>query len=498
MKNWALRQTFSLFHHTQSTKLFNIKMPKIILSILLLCFCACSCLHSAPDCGALQSVTAQANKNTRYDETYLRQAKPDAQLKAIFDSVNLFKYLDIQDEGCTWGGYLAHFVLSYEKRTYVVSMACDENQFTVRELYRNRPNSLNKTEGNSIHLESPELYSALSLYLREHPPCEPPALEQGNLWLVASMKSWRVGDSHHYYSDNTKPFDPRSVKSGDAPEEGERYWPMMRGDVNEWLESIPKELMQELLTACSWGGAGEILFIPGRRVVQHPGLIAGSCPLDLYLPAMFATQDDLPLAEMMDQLQLLYQLHDLGYIRLEKVDGEHRWCWTSKAYEHQGGTMERKKGLTLWTLPEELEMHYEPALSLIGGNVQPALLYSVAEHREGISYALDTRRANEGYNKALASNEQKPVMEWGHSCAANEEQWLQHLDQQSEMASNNPSLFQDPLSCWEITLKDWVEPSHGKGARSEYRIFSFPKGDIKSYYKTRRQKPIISYQINRD
>lgn len=490
-------EKLSLLYHPQSTKLFNIKMSKIILSILLLCFCACSCLHTAPDCGALQSVTVQAHKNTRYDETYLRQAKPDARLKAIFESVNLFKDLDIQDEGCTWGGYLAHFVLSYEKKTYLVSMACDENQFTVRELYRNRPNALNKTEDNYIYLESPELYAALSLYLKEHPPCEPPALEQGNLWLVASMKSWRVGDSSYYY--NSEPLDSRSVKSAPTSKEGERYWPIMRGDVNEWLESIPKELMQELLTACSWGGAGEILFIPGRRVEQHSGLIAGGpVARDLYLPAMFATRDDFPLAEIMDQLQLLYQLHDLGYIRLEKVDGEHRWCWTSKAYEHQGRTMERKKGLTLWTLPEELEMHYEPALRLIEGKVQPALLYSAAEHREEISYALDARRANEGYDKALASNEQKPVMEWGHPCAANEEQWLQHLDQQSEMASNSPSIFHDPLSCWEITLKDWVEPSHSKGARSEYRIFSFPKGDLKSYYKTRRQKPVISYQINRD
>lgn len=62
-----------------------------------------------------------------------------------------------------------------------------------------------------------------------------------------------------------------------------------------------------------------------------------------------------------------------------------------------------------------------------------------------------------------------------------------------EMQPYSPNSLMSPRECQEITIKGWQDALPEQGARSQYHIYSFPKGDIKSYYQSRRKKPILFF-----
>lgn len=463
----------------------------LLRSLCLACmamFSLQACSTTPPDCGSLHAVSAQAAHPLRYDESYLRSVKSDSYLLEIFTGVNLFEDLDKQDaleEKQTWSGNHAQFLLQYEKKLYLVGMYRDEDQFSVMEVKRNRPNNaLNELADASIALESPELYAQLLAYLKEHPVAAAEPFHKGDLYLVASFKTWRFNHDSRYH------FGKLAKNTKIEPSSSSGAWLLMRPDINEWMENLPSELFRYIVESIC-GNKGKLVFIPGRRDVQREGLIAGYGPADLFLPALFATQDpDMELEPLMSTLQLLYQLHELGYIEVQKVYGEELFCWTDKAYKHQADTLEEKKGLSARSLHDELAQTWGYACCLIDGT-PPALLYTSATYHETPSIALNHCRAAEGYVSGTYSPD--IILNWSVSRLTQTELWLSYLEVQEEMQPYSPNSLMSPRECQEITIKGWQDALPEQGARSQYHIYSFPKGDIKSYYQSRRKKPILFF-----
>ncbi len=470
---------------------------KYLLSSILYSVSLLSCAQSKPECGELQSVIAQPIRDCRIDESFLREAHSDEPLKALLLDVDIFEDIKDQERISKLGdfsGHHAHFILNYEGCTHLLGMYRAANLFSIRKIERLRPNKLNKTSDESYYLESPELYSQLLAYLEANPIKKPEPSPEGELYVAASLKSWRFAQPSEYQYEN---IHARLTKLAAQSHDGKIdhcQVERMRMDINEWIEKLPAEILERIAQFSSC--CGEVYFVPGLRYPRPTGPIAGYYPEHLHLPAMFLTRDFSDLPCLMDNLQLLYQLHHLGYIECCKDERYLGLRWSSKAENLSPASKE----MSLTTRSDE-----HGILSMIDSEegTTPAIAVSYAEHREELRYDINPRRGTEGYSKGVYPMMKQAPKTWDDMPQlVNQEAWLSYLEQQDECQHELgwSTQLNTQYDCVEHSLEGWTEPKYAlnpkpEGARSEYRLYSIPKGDVQAYFNNRRSSPVRKLDI---
>lgn len=166
-------------------------------------------------------------------------------------------------------------------------------------------------------------------------------------------------------------------------------------DINPFLERLD---LRRIAALCCRGMKGHIYFIPGKRETPAfpsmvGGFVSGFAP---YLPASFLSDGEIRLAPLMDNLWLLYQLEQQGWIEAGGAPGA-PWRWTEKA---RALPPPAREGRTLQGMPEELRGYFA-VLSLIeGGDARgklPPIAYSLVKTEEEVSEQVTELRDGEGY-----------------------------------------------------------------------------------------------------
>lgn len=170
-----------------------------------------------------------------------------------------------------------------------------------------------------------------------------------------------------------------------------------RPDINPMLERVDLEALAEL---CCRGMKGRLFFLPGRRITPTYSIILAGLKRRFvpYLPASFLAEGEVRTARLLDNLWLLYQLEQQGWV--EPVDARHgcRWRWSRKAAEL---TEPSPRVLTLARMTQQ-QRDYFAGLTLIApgacvpGYLPPIPCCLIAT-KEEVSQRVDELRDSEGY-----------------------------------------------------------------------------------------------------
>lgn len=165
-------------------------------------------------------------------------------------------------------------------------------------------------------------------------------------------------------------------------------------DINPFLERID---LKNLAKICCQGMKGHLYFIPGRRSTptfnsQLSGLVSGFSP---FIPASFQADGNIMLSRFLDNIWLLYQLEQHGWIEVSGT--KNNWQWSNKAKGLQPPMHELS---TLHDMPDKLKLYFV-VLSLIDKNNYPNAIphipYTLIETNEEISERVNELRDGEGY-----------------------------------------------------------------------------------------------------
>lgn len=166
-------------------------------------------------------------------------------------------------------------------------------------------------------------------------------------------------------------------------------------DINPFLERLD---LRRIAALCCRGMKGHIYFIPGKRETPAfpsmvGGFVSGFAP---YLPASFLSDGEIRLAPLMDNLWLLYQLEQQGWVEAGGAP-EAPWRWTEKAR----ALPPPARGVrSLQGMPEELRGYFAVLTLIEGGDARgklPPIAYSLVETEEEVSEQVTELRDGEGY-----------------------------------------------------------------------------------------------------